>query len=110
MGQIYLAVMKLFLIYGCDTWVLNPFMKMVLGRFHHSVAYRLMGRQPRKGRDRNWFYPLLEYEMVEAGLQEVDNYGSLHQNTIAQYIVNRLIMDLCLAANWRPGSRVEMWW
>ena len=30
---------------------------------------------------------------------------------MAQYIVTRPIMDLCLAAKQRPGPRVEMrWW
>ena len=41
--------------------------------------------------------------MVEAGLQELDN-------TEAQYIATRPIMDLCMVAKWRPFSRVEMWW
>ena len=49
--------------------------------------------------------------MAEAGLQEVENYISRHQNTMVQYIATRPIMDLCLAAKQRPGPRVEMrWW
>ena len=49
--------------------------------------------------------------MAEAGLQEVDTYVSHRQNTVAQYILTRPIMELCLAAERRPGKRVEMrWW
>ena len=49
--------------------------------------------------------------MVEAGLVEVDTYVSRLQNTVARFIVTRLIMYLCLAADLRPGSRVtKRWW
>ena len=48
--------------------------------------------------------------MAEAGLQEVETYVSCHQNTVAQYIATKPIMDLCLAAKWSPGPKVEMWW
>ena len=36
--------------------------------------------------------------MAEAVFQEVDIYVSLHQNTAAQFIENRPIMDLYLEA------------
>ena len=49
--------------------------------------------------------------MVEAGLQEVETYVSRCQNIVAQCIATRPIMDLCLAAERRPGSRVaNRWW
>ena len=49
--------------------------------------------------------------MVEEGLEEVDKYVALHQNTILQFIANRLIMDLCLEADRRPGLQVFcQWW
>ena len=49
--------------------------------------------------------------MAEAGLQEVETYISHHQNTVAQYIATRPIMDLCLAKKRRPGPRVaKSWW
>ena len=77
-------------------------MKRVLGRLHHRVDRRLMGWQPRKGQDIGCFYPPLEDAMAEAGLQELETYVSCFQNTVAQYIVTRPIMDLCLAAKQRP--------
>ena len=49
--------------------------------------------------------------MAEAGLQEVENYLYHHQNTVAQYIATRPIMDLCLEAKRKPGPIVTMqWW
>ena len=49
--------------------------------------------------------------MAEAGLQELETYVSHHHNTLAQYIATTTIIDLCLAAKWRLGARVEMqWW
>ena len=55
--------------------------------------------------------PLLEDEMVEAGLKEVETYVYRRQNTVAQYIATRTIMEMCLAEKRRPGPRVSMrWW
>ena len=49
--------------------------------------------------------------MAEAGLHKVETYVSRHQNTVAQYIATRSIMDLCLAEKRRLGTRVAMrWW
>ena len=55
--------------------------------------------------------PPIEDAMMEVGLQESETYASYHQNTVVQYIVTRPIMDICLTAKRRPGTRVEMrWW
>ena len=71
----------------------------------------MTGRQLWKVRDRFWVYPFIEDVMVEAGLQESETYVSCHQNIVMQYITTRTIMDLCLAAKQRPGTRVEIrWW
>ena len=49
--------------------------------------------------------------MVEAVLQEVDIYVSRRQNTVAQSIATRTIMDLCLEAEQKPGPRIyKRWW
>ena len=49
--------------------------------------------------------------MEEEGLQEVDNYVSCHQNTLAQFIATRPIMYLYMAARRSPGPRLEKrWW
>ena len=110
-GHIYLAVVQSVLLYGSKTWVLMPFMKRVLGGFHHRVDLRLTGQQPWKGWDRGWVYPPMEDAKAEAGLQELEAYASRHQNTVAQYIATRPIMGLCLATKRRLGEMVAMrWW
>ena len=45
-----------------------------------------------------------------AGVQEVETYVARRQNTAAQFVATRPIMDLCLAAARRPGARVSEWW
>ena len=45
------------------------------------------------------------------GLEEIGVYIARHQNTVAQYIATRTIMDLCLAAERRMGMRLSrQWW
>ena len=49
--------------------------------------------------------------MIDTGLQEVDTYVSRRQNTAAKFIVTKTIMDLCLMAERRLGSRAtKQWW
>ena len=39
-------------------------------------------------------YPPMEEAMAEAGLEEVETYVSCHQNTVAQFVATRTIMDV----------------
>ena len=48
--------------------------------------------------------------MDNVGLQEVENYVLCRQNTVAQFIATRPIMDLSMVAERRLGSRVPTWW
>ena len=71
----------------------------------------LTGRQPRRGRDGGWVYSLTEQAMADEGLQEGETYVFRPQNTFAKLIMTSTIMDLCLAAAWRMGSKVaNRWW
>ena len=91
--------------------MITPLIGGDLGGFHHRVALRLMGRQPCRGRGGGLVYPPLAKAMAEWVLQEVDTYISCRQNTVAQFILTRPIMDLFMAAQRRPGSRVaKRWW
>ena len=51
LGQIYLVVVQLVMLYRSETWVMKPRIRRVLGVFHHRVARRLTGRKPRRGRE-----------------------------------------------------------
>ena len=49
--------------------------------------------------------------MVETGFKGIGTHITRSQNTVAQYILMRLIMDLCERSAWRPGARVSRrWW
>ena len=49
--------------------------------------------------------------MTNTVLREVETYVSCRQNTVAQFIATKPIMDLCLAAERIPGSWVSrQWW
>ena len=111
MGQIYLAVVQLVMLYGSEIWVMNPQIGRVLGGLHHRVAHRMTGRKHRQGRDGVWIYPPPEDAMAEEGLQEVETYVSSRQNTVAQLIATRPIIDLCIAAEQRPRPWVsnQLW-
>ena len=63
-----------------------------------SVFHRLIGRHPSRRTYGTWVYHLLVEVVVEAGLQELETYVALRQNTVAQYIATRPNMDLFLAA------------
>ena len=90
---------------------MTPHIGKVLGGFHHRVASKLTGRQLRRGQDSGWVYTPLEYMMAGAGLQEMEIYISRRHNTVAKFLATRTIMDLCLAAQRRPGSRLsKRWW
>ena len=49
--------------------------------------------------------------MAEAGFEEIRTYVTRRQNTIAQYIATRPILNLCKRSARRPGLWVSLkWW
>ena len=81
-GIFYLMVVQVVLLFGSETWVISPHIRRVMGCFHQQVLRRLTGRQPIRQADVNWYYPALATTMEEAGLEEVETYVTLRQNTI----------------------------
>ena len=71
---------------------------------------RLTGKQPRINKDRIWYYPPLEEALGRAGLEGIRKSIKRRQNTFAQYIATRPILDLCERATRRQGARVSRWW
>ena len=89
------------LLFGAETWVVTPRMERALSGFLHGAARRLTGRQARRGRNGAWYYPSLEGAMREAGLTEIGKSIANRQNTVAQYIATRPLLDLCEEARAR---------
>ena len=58
-----------------------------------------------------WEYPPLAAAMEEAVFEEIGVYIKRRQNTVAQYIATRPILDLCERSVQRPGAWVSWrWW
>ena len=92
-GNFFNAVVQQVLLFGAETWVMSPRMERSLSAFIHGEARRITGRQPRRGRDGKCFYPSLEGSMTEAGLTDVQTSINRKQNTVAQYIATRPLLD-----------------
>ena len=61
----------------------------------HRAARRLTWRQAFRGKNGEWYYPSLEGGMREAGLTDIRKSIANRQNTVAQYIATRPLLDLC---------------
>ena len=40
----------------------------------------------------------------------MEEYFRRLQNTVAQYIATRSLLDLCEGSEWEPGAWMGMWW
>ena len=94
----YTDVTQQFLLFRAETWVLTRKMESSLDAFQGRVARRLTGRQPRRGRDEQWFYPSLAGAMKEAGVVQIRTLILRRQNKVAQFIATRPILGLCEVA------------
>ena len=63
LGNLFKAVMQEVLIFGAETWVLNPRIERALESFQHGAARRITGRQPWRRGDGQWTYPPLKEAM-----------------------------------------------
>ena len=110
-GSFFKAVVQQVLLFGAETWVVTPKMERAVSGFLHGAARRLTGRQARRGKNGDWYYPSLEGAIREAGLTDIRKSIANRQNTVAQYIATRPLLDLCEGARAREGARVPMrWW
>ena len=56
-GRFYVAVVQEVLLFGYETWVLNPRLEKALEGFHHREARRMAGMGYKRQRDGTWVYP-----------------------------------------------------
>ena len=102
-GVLFKAVVQAVLIFGLETWVMPPCMGWDLEGFQERVAININERQPKRQTYGSWEYPPLETEMQEARFEEMGECVLKSQNTVAQYIAMRPILDLCKYKVWMPG-------
>ena len=106
-----MAVMQAVLLFGSETWVLNPRMEKFLEGFHYREARWMSGMGPKPQLDGTWAYPPIGAVLEMVGMEEIRVYIARHQNTVAQYIDTLTIMKLCLEAESKPGIRLSRkWW
>ena len=110
-GNFYKAVVQVTLLLVAESWVVSPHIGRTLGRFHHRLDLWMVKMQLPRDSVGRWIYLPLEEAMKTVGMEEVETHVLLRHNKTTQYIATRSILELCLAAEIRPGERVSMrWW
>ena len=110
-GFFFKAVVQALLLFGSETWVVTPRTDKALDRFQAQVARRLMGRLLWRTPDGRRTYTSSATAREEAGLLTMEEYIRRRQNTVAQYITTRSLLDLCEGSERALGARVGMrWW
>ena len=88
-----------------------PPMGRSLGSFQHRVVRLITGRHTKRWVDGSWGYPPVDTAMEEAWFEEMGAYVLKRQNTVAQYIATRPVLDLCKDTVQRSGLWVaRRWW
>ena len=104
-------VVQQVLLFGLETWMLSQRINRALNSFIHGAMRWITGRQLWQGWDWKWFYPSLEGAMKEAGFKDISTSINNRQNTVAQYIATRPLLDLFKGTKQRGGRRVSRrWW
>ena len=86
-------------------------LEKALEGFHHRAVRQMTGMGTKRQRDGTWVYPPIDTALAMVGLYEIGMYIVCQQNTVAQYIATRPIMQLCLAEERNPGMRLSRrWW
>jgi hypothetical protein len=78
--------------------------------FHIRAAWRMLGKRPVRKEDRSWTYPCSEDVLQAVGLKLIAHYMGVWGQTIANFIVNRPIYELCAGAVRKRGLRVPPFW
>jgi hypothetical protein len=73
----------------------------------YTSAWRMSGLQPEKKPNGSWLYPHSKDVLDAAGLHTIAHYMDVRRQTVANFIVNRLIWELCAGAVRRRGSPIR---
>ena len=87
------------LLFGSETWVLTPWLEKSLEDFHHWAMWWMEGMVPKRQRDGIWVYAPIGAALEMVGLEDIGAYIARCHNTVAQYILTNIIMDLCLISD-----------
>ena len=91
----YKATVQAVLLFGSETWNVTLTMWRGLDGFHVRAARWMTRMMPVKGSDSIWSYPAMEEVLEKAGVHTIEHYIQVRRQTIAAFIVNRPIFELC---------------
>jgi hypothetical protein len=91
----YKATVQTVLLYRTEMWCLPPLSLKCLEGFHICAMWGMMGKWPRRIVNELWTYPCLEEALQAATLKTIAQYVEVHCQTVANFIIKRLIYELC---------------
>jgi hypothetical protein len=109
-GVFYKATVQAVLLYRSETWSFSPSSVKRLEGFHIRAAWRMTGNRPKRNVDGSWMYPRSADVLTAAGLKTITHYMDVRQQTVANFIVNQPIYELCAGAVRKRGSPVQPFW
>jgi hypothetical protein len=109
-GMFYKATVQAVLLYGSETWSLSPSSMKRLEGFHVRAAWRMSGKRPERNVDGSWTYPRSEEVLEAVGMKSIAHYVDIRRQTVANFIVNRPIHELCARVVRKRGSPVRPFW
>ena len=93
-GMFYKAIVQAVLLYGSETWVVDPPMLNVLESFHNRVVRKITGRMAYLDGD-TWIYPPIKETLEKANLYPVAHYIHVRQAHLADFVATRPILATC---------------
>jgi hypothetical protein len=109
-GMFYKVTVQAVLLYGSEMWNLSPTSLKPLEGFHICAAWQMSGLWPGKKPNRSWSYPCSKDVLEAASLHINAHYMCVRRQTVANFIVNQLIWELCAGAVRRWGSPIQPFW
>ena len=96
LGRFYVVVVQAVILFWSETWFLTPQLDKYLKGFHHGAVRRMVIMGPKLRRGGTWVYTPIGSALEMLELEDIGVYIARRQNTVAQCILTRPIMDLCL--------------
>jgi hypothetical protein len=108
--KFYRAVMQSVLLYGSKTWNLSTTALAQLEGFQIRAAYRMAKKhKPKKRPHHGWVYLWSCNILQECSMATILHYIDVRRATIFQYVVDRLIYELCREGEQRRGLPPQQW-
>ena len=109
-GMLYKATVQAVLLYGSEIWSLSPTSVKRLEGFHIHAVWQMSGLRPEKKPNGSWSYLRSKDVLEAAGLQTITHYMDVCRQTVANFIMNRPIWELCAGAVRRRSLPIRPFW